>query len=135
MTIIRWRLDVGGTYDYTFPRNPDRHGGDNGWTYEPRMSDLYPISSNTPLIQVDGFRGARRNIKFSAITGDMVRTLQNFYLRAQIIYNCRDHLYPTTLQFDMFIDSFSSSFRPVYGVFPGSDEDTYDVEMTMIRIN
>ena len=112
MSIIRWRFDFGGTYDYTFPRNPDSGGGDSYWMYEPRMSELYVIGANLPNIQIDGFRGARRSIRFTAITGDMMRTLQNFYLREAVIHNCRDHLYPTTDQFSCFIESFSSNIHP-----------------------
>ena len=134
MSVVRWRFDFGGLYDYTFTRNPDRGGGDSYWMYEPRMSELHVIGANLPNIQVDGFRGARRSIRFTAITGTMMRTLQNFYLRESIIHNCRDHLYSTTDQFSCFVESFSSSIHPTIGTFPGSGEDTYDVEMTMIRM-
>jgi len=134
MEVTRWRFDIGGTYDYTFPRNPDRYGGDSYWRYEPRMTELDVIGASVPSIQVDGFRGARRTLRFTAVTGTMMRTLQNFFLRKQIVNNCRDHLYPTTPQFGCFVAAFVAAVRPTIGTFPSSGEDTYDVEMTLIRM-
>lgn len=135
MSVIRWRFDIGGTYDYTFPRNPNRYGGDSFWRHDVRMSEVDVIGANTTTIQVDGFRGAKRDISFTAITGSMMRTLQNFYLRTAVIPSCTDHLYPTTPMFDCFITSFTAAIRPTMGNFPGSEEDTYDIEMTLIRMS
>ena len=136
-TVIRWRLDISGTYDYLFPRNPDRSGGDTYWSRDIRMSELDIIGGNTPIIQVDGFKGATRNIRFTAITGTMMRILRDFYYREQIIENCTDHLYPITPSFNCFITSFISTVHPTIegSNFPGSGEDTYDVEMTLLRMN
>lgn len=133
-TVTRWIFDNDGTYIYTFPRNPNRYGGDSGWQYEPRMSEMDVIGANQPSIQIDGFSGARRTIRFAAITGTMTRRLQDFFLRKEIIYDCRDHLYPTHLQFNCFIISFSQQVHPTTGNFPGSGEDTYDVEMTLVKM-
>jgi len=127
--IIRWKFD-----EYTFPRNPNRDGGDSGWQSEPRMSEMEVIGSNQSYIQIDGFSGARRTIRFSAITGTMTRKLQDFFLRKEIIYNCRDHLYPTHPQFSCFVVSFSQQVRPTVGNFPGSGEDTYDVEVILVKM-
>lgn len=133
--VIRWRFDAGGSYDYTFARNPDRYGGDTFWSRETRMSELNVIGSNTPTIQVDGFKGARRTIRFTAITGTMMRVLRDFYYRTAVIYNCFDHLYPTTSSFDCFITSFIATIHPTIGNFPGSGEDTYDVEMVLLKMS
>jgi len=133
-TVIRWKFDVGGDNEYTFPRNPDRYGGDSGWIYEPRMAELEIIGANTPNIQIDGFHGARRTISFTAITGTMTRKLRDFYLRKQIIYNCRDHLYPTHPAFNCFIIAMVANVHPTTGTFPGSGEDTYDVEITLVKM-
>lgn len=133
--VIRWRFDTGGSHDYTFERNPDRSGGDTFWSRETRMSELDVIGGNTPTIQVDGFRGAKRTIRFTAITGSMMRVLQNFYYRAEIIYNCSDHLYSTTPLFNCFVTSFIATIHPTIGNFPGSGEDTYDVETILLRMS
>lgn len=135
MTVTYWIFDAGGLYAYTFPRNPDRFGGDTYWSYEARITELDIVGANTPTIQVDGFSGARRVLRFTAITGTMMRTLQNFFLRGLVIANCRDHLYSTSPQFSCFIISFTAALRPSGGNFPGSGEDTYDVEMTLIRMS
>ena len=135
MSIIRWVFESGGVDEYVFPRNPNRFGGDSYWRFQPKMSEAEIVGANITHIQIDGFAGARRTISFTAITGSMVRTLQNFYLRSDTIHNCTDHLYPTTPMFDCFIASFTAVFRPVMGVFPGSGEDTYDVEMELIRMD
>jgi hypothetical protein len=132
--VTRWRFDASGIYDYTFARNPDRAGGDTFWTREPRMTENEVIGSNTPNIQVDGFSGAKRTIRFTAITGSMTRVLQNFYLRTALIQNCSDHLYPTTSKFSCFISGFASAIHPTTGSCPGSGEDTYDVEMVLIKM-
>ena len=134
MAVIRWKLDIGGSDEYEFPRNPDRYGGDSGWQYEPRMSEMEVIGSNQPRIQIDGFQGARRILRFTAITGTMTRKLQDFFLRRAIVYSCRDHLYPTHAQFNCFVTSFSQQIRPTMGDFPGSGEDTYDVEMVLVKM-
>lgn len=131
-TVVRWRFDIGGSYEYTFLRNPNRYGGDTGWQYEPRMSDMEVIGSNQPYIQIDGFSGATRTVRFTAITGSMTRRLRDFFLRKAIIYNCLDHL--LLGYFNCFIVSFSQQVRPTTGNFPGSGEDTYDVEMTLIKM-
>jgi hypothetical protein len=131
MTVTYWKFDVGGTYSYTFPRNPDRNGGDSYWVREIRMSELSVIGSSKPYIQVDGFNAARRNIKFTAITGTMMRTLQTFYSRYQPIYNCLDHL---GNGFNCMIVNFNSTIHPTIGTFPGSGEDTYDLDMTLLRL-
>jgi len=132
--VVRWKLDIGGSYEYEFSRNPNRYDGDSGWQYGPRMSEMEVIGSNQPHIQIDGFQGATRTIRFTAITGTMTRRLQDFFLRKAIIYNCRDHLYPTHAQFNCFIASFTQQVRPTTGSFPGSGEDTYDVEITLIKM-
>jgi len=134
MSVIRWILDSGGSSHYEFPRNPDRSGGDTFWTSEPRSSEFDIIGSNAPNIQIDGFRSSR-TLRFTAITGTMMRTLQQFFLRREIIRNCTDHLYPISPQFSCFIISFNPIIRPVMGTFPGSEEDTYDLEMTLVRMS
>jgi hypothetical protein len=133
MTVTRWFLEYGGTYQYEFPRNPDRYGGDTDWVFEPRFTELAVIGANRPNIQIDGVAG-RRTISFTAITGNMMRRLRDFFLRETIIYNCRDHLYPTTPTFNCFIASFTSTLHPTFGDFPGSVEDTYDVGMTLVKM-
>lgn len=135
MAVIRWRFDVGGTNDYEFERNPDRYGGDTYWVREPRMSEIEIIGSSTPTVQVDGFAGARRSIRFTAITGPMMRTLQDFYLRKLLISNCRDHLFNNTPPFGCHIISFTPNVHPTIGNFPGSEEDTWDLEMILLRLN
>lgn len=131
----RWRLDIGGVYDYTFPRNPDRYGGDSYWVRDARLTEMDIIGSSTPTIQIDGFTGAKRILRFTAITGTMMRLLQDFYLRKQSISTCRDHLYPTTPSFSCFVTSFTPILHPTTGSFPGSGEDTWDLEMTLLRLN
>jgi hypothetical protein len=131
----RWIFDYGGVNQYNFPRNPDRYGGDTYWQSELRLSELDIIGANSPTIQVDGFRGSRRTIRFTAITGVMMRELEKFYYRRVTIANCRDHLYSTTLSFSCFVIAFSPSVRPTIGNFPGSSEDTWDLEMTVVRMN
>ena len=134
MTVTRWQFDVGGLYEYIFTRNPDREGGDTFWVLQPRMTEFDIIGSNFPNVQIDGFR-ATRTLRFSAITGNMMRTLRNFFQRKTIISNCRDHLYPTTPGFSCFIVSFTPALHPTIGDFPGSGEDTYDLEMVIIRMS
>jgi hypothetical protein len=133
-TVTRWIFDYGGSYQYSFPRNPDRLGGDSGWIFDPKFNVLEVLGANVPTIQTDGFNGAHRTIKFTAITGTMMRVLQDFFLRKQIISNCRDHLYSTTPQFSCFITSLVTTIHPTMGTFPGSGEDTYDVEMTLLKM-
>lgn len=132
--VIRWVFDTGGFHHYLFIRNPDRYGGDTFWVSEPRSTEFDIISSNSPNIQIDGFRSSR-TIRFSAITGTMTRTLQQFFLRREIILNCTDHLYPTSPKFNCFIVSFTPNIRPTSGLFPGSGEDTYDLEMVLVRMH
>ncbi len=134
MPTTYWVFDYGGSYEYTFPRNPNRYGGDTGWTYEPRISQIEVIGSNQPHIQIDGFQGARRTLRFTAITGSMTRRLQDFFLRQATINGCRDHLYPTRAQFNCFVGSFTSQLHPTAGDFPGSGEDTYDVEINLVKM-
>jgi len=135
---VRWNFDAGGANDYTFARNPDRYGGDTFWAYEPRLTEFDIIGANLPTLQIDGFRGARRTLRFTAITGNMMRVLQNFFLRKAIINNCRDHLYTGAspfISFNCFVVGFVSTLHPSSGTFPGSGEDTYDVEMTIIKMS
>lgn len=135
MTVTRWIFDYGGTYYYLFPRNPDRNGGDTYWVADSRSTEVDIIGSSLPYVQTDGFKGARRVVRFTAITGDMMRYLQDFYFRNTIISNCRDHLYPTTPQFSCYILSFSTTLHPTVGAFPGSGEDTWDLEMQLVRMS
>jgi len=134
MSVIRWVFDYGGTYHYEFPRNPNRFGGDTFWVSEPRSAEFNIIGSNAPSIQIDGFRSSR-SLHFTAVTGNMMRTLQQFFLRKEIIQSCRDHLYPTSSEFSCFIISFTPTIHPTIGDCPGSGEDTYDFEMVIIRMN
>jgi len=133
--ITRWFFDYGGGNQYSFPRNPDRNGGDTSWIYEPKLSTFDIVGANAPTFQIDGFSGARRVLKFTAITGTMTRALQDFFLRKEIISGCRDHLYPTHAEFSCFVISFNTTIHPTIGDFPGSGEDTYDVEMTIIKMD
>jgi len=134
MAVQRWILDENGPNEYTFPRNPDRYGGDTYWRYELRRNEVDIIGASLPTIQADGFRGARRVIRFTAITGSMLRALQTFYLNMEVIENCKDHLYSTTIAFNCFIEGFIPSIHPTTGSFPGTTEDTWDLEMTLIRM-
>lgn len=134
MSVTYWVFDYGGYNEYRFERNPDRKGGDTGWIYEPRMTSISIAGANFPNLQVDGFNN-NRTIKFTAIHGTMMRTLQNFYLSNATIENCRDHLYPTTISFSCFITGFAATMHPTIGAFPGSGEDTYDVEITLTRMS
>jgi hypothetical protein len=133
--VTRWVFDYGGANHYSFPRNPDRYGGDTYWIYEPRMTEIEVIGASLPSIQIDSFAGARRTVRFTAITGAMMRALQDFYFRAEIIENCRDHLYSTTPSFDCFIVGFNPTVHPTSGDFPGTGEDTWDLEMTLMRMS
>ncbi len=137
MSVIRWIFDYGGDNAYIFPRNPDRYGGDTYWVWELRANEVDLVGSSVPSVQVDAFRGAKRTIRFTAITGNMKRQLQEFYMSREVVSNCRDHLYPTEghEQFHCFILSFTSQFHPTIGDFPGSEEDTWDVEMTLLKID
>lgn len=131
----RWIFDENGPDEYTFARNPNRYGGDTYWKYDLRGNEIDVIGASLPTIQVDGFRGARRILSFTAITGDMMRTLQLFYFSMALIENCKDHLYGTTVAFNCFIENFASSFHPTIGNFPGTTEDTWDLEMTLVRMS
>lgn len=135
MTVTRWIFDTGGTNQYIFERNPDRNGGDSYWVYAPRMSEVEIIGAKLPSVQTDGFSGAKRTIRFTSITGAMLRTLQDFYLRNETIDNCTDHLYNTTPNFSCLITSFTPMIHPSNGNFPGSGEDTWDLEMTLLRLS
>ena len=135
---VRWVFDEGGTNEYAFPRNPDRYGGDTYWRYPLRFSELEILGSSLPTIHVDGFSGARRTLRFTAITGAMLRKLEGFYLRKLVVPNCRDHLYDitssnSTHKFSCYIESFTPMLHPTTGSFPGSGEDTWDLELTLIR--
>ena len=134
MSVTRWIFNTGGSYHYEFPRNPDRGGGDTFWVSEPRLNEFSIIGSNSPNIQVDGVKSTR-TLRFTAITGNMMRTLQQFFLRKEIITSCTDHLYPTSPEFSCFISSFTPTIHPTRGTFPGSYEDTYDLEMVLIRMH
>jgi hypothetical protein len=129
MVVTRWNFG-----EYMFSRNPDRNGGDTYWIYEQKLSEVDVIGSNTTRLQLDGFKGARRTLRFTAITGDMMRTLQFYYMAGETIPYCRDHLYPQTDFFTCYILSFSSTPHPTIGGFPGSGEDTWDVEMTLLKM-
>jgi len=132
--VQRWVFDEDGPDEYTFPRNPDRRGGDTYWRYQARYNEVDILGASLPTIHADGFRGARRTIRFTAIPGDMMRKLEEFWLKLSVINNCRDHLYDTTKHFNCFIESFNPTLAPTTGNFPGSGEDTYDLEMTLIRM-
>ena len=135
MAVTRWIFDEGGANEYIFPRNPDRNGGDSFWKYEMRGNEVDIVGASIPTIQVDGFRGARRVLRFTAITGDMMRALQRFYLDARLIENCKDHLYGTTSAFHCFMDNFTPNIHPTNGSFPGSAEDTWDLEISLVRMS
>lgn len=135
MSVIRWIFDFGGASPYTFTRNPDRSAGDSYWVYEQRGQELDVIGASLPTYQIDGFKGAIRSLRFTAITGSMMRTLQTYYLNAAVIPNCRDHLYPTSPEFNCIIIEFTPTIHPAYGSFPGSGEDTYDLDMALMRIS
>lgn len=131
--VIRWHFDSGGDNYYLFPRNPDRNGGDTFWQQKMRMKEFNVIGSTSPSLHITGFNGATRQLKFSAITGDMMRTLEAFYYRGNIIYNCRDHFEYT---FDCVITQFQPRVRPVMpGSTAGDGEDTYDLNMTIMRMS
>jgi hypothetical protein len=134
MAITRWIFNYGLANQYNFTRNPDRAGGDSFWNFNMRSNEVAVIGSSTPIFHVDGYDGGRRTLKFTAITGDMLRTLQQFYLAGQVLTNCRDHLYPTTLSFSCLIVSFTPAIHPSYGTFPGSNEDTWDLEMVLVAM-
>ncbi len=133
MSVVRWVFDYGGSSHYSFPRNPDRFGGDTSWQYEPKLSVVSLVGASVPAIQIDGFT-VRRVLRFTAITGVMMRRLQIFYHRSTVIASCRDHLYGTTNAFSCFIISFIPTLHPTIGTVPGSSEDTYDLEMTIIKM-
>ena len=133
--VVRWILDYGGQHEYRFPRNPDKPGGDTYWKRELRGTEINVLGSNLPMYFVDGFNGAKRDLHFSAIKGSMMRVLEQFYFRQAVIENCTDHLYPTTTKFSCMIIDFHARFRPVHGTFPGSYEDTWDLDMTLLRMS
>lgn len=134
MAVQRWVFDSGGPNEYLFPRNPDRNGGDTYWHYEMRNVEIDIVGASLPTMQVDGFRGARRTLRFTAITGTMMRTLQKFYLSAATVENCKDHLYGITSAFNCFIESFTPEIHATAGDFPGSAEDTWDLEVVLVRM-
>lgn len=134
-TVIRWIFDFGGTYEYLFPRNPDRYGGDSYWQREARISEWNVINSSRPNIQIDAFAGARRTLHFTSITGTMLRTLEGFYMRSQTIMNCRDHFFLSFFSsFNCLIVGFSPTINPSFSNFPGSGEDTWDLEMIIVKV-
>lgn len=135
-SVIYWVFDYNGTNHYQFPRNPDRYGGDTYWSYEMRYSEMDVIGSATPTVQYGGFRGATRTIRFTAITGSMMRTLQKFYMRGSTVSHCRDHLYESEVspEFSCLVIDFRPEIHPTMGNFPGSGEDTFDLEMTLMRV-
>jgi len=131
MSVTYWIFSEGNADEYTFTRNPDRVGGDSGWVYEMRMTELDIINSSIPTVNVSGFRGGVRNIKYTAITGTMKRTLEDFYRAGTEITNCKDHLYATTGDvFSCIIASFASNLRPLL-----TAEDTWNVQMTLLRMS
>jgi len=137
MAVVYWVFEYGNANEYVFIRNPDRYGGDTYWVSQPRMQEIEVIGASLPSIQFDGFNGARRTLRFTAIHGDMMRELQGFYYAGETIHNCRDHLYDTgnSPEFSCFIESFTPTIHPTHGDFPGSGEDTYDLEMVLIKMN
>lgn len=133
MPITRWILNYNGI-PYTFERNPDRSGGDTGWSYQQRNSEIDIIGASLPTLQIDGFKGAIRQLRFTAITGNMMRALQAYYLTAAEITGCRDHLYGLiAVEFSCVIVDFKPTIHPTTGTFPGSGEDTYDLEVTLLK--
>ena len=64
-----------------------------------------------------------------------MRTLQKFYLNMEVIENCKDHLYGLTMPFNCFIESFIPVLHPTAGNFPGTAEDTWDLEMTLVKMS
>lgn len=133
MSVTRWIFEAAGGSPYTFERNPDRRGGDTFWSYPQRSVELDVIGASTPTIQIDGFKGAVRTLRFTVITGTMMRKLETYYLAAEEITGCRDHLYSTTQQFNCIITEFAPLIHPTTGNFPGSGEDTYDLSITIVK--
>jgi hypothetical protein len=125
MTVTRWKFDYGGTREYYFPRNPDRYGGDSYWQKEPRMSELDIVGASQSNIQIDGFRSGKRTLRFTSISGQMMRKLQDFYSAKLAISNCYDHL---SNKFNCMIIEFVSVLHPSL-----STEDLWDLEMILIR--
>ena len=133
---------------YTFQRNPDRVGGDTGWITNAKMNTVEIIGASKTRIQLDGFTSATRKLRFTAIPGSMMRKLQYFFLRGTTITTCVDHLYVEnqgysgTSVFNCVITEFTMQIHPTSGNFPladtdvsyGSKEDTYDVDMTILRV-
>ena len=138
MSVQRWTLKhhTSSEVPYTFPRNPDREGGDSYWSRQIRLNEVDLVGSSIPIIQVDGFRGARRSLKFTAIPGSMMRKLQDFYLSSSLL-DGTDHLFGTSQDnttFVCFIESFTPNLHPTIGNFPGSLEDTWDVSISLIKM-
>ncbi len=147
MSVTRWIFECGLYYEYIFERNPDRNGGDSFWQADMRYSEIDILGSALPTVHLNGFKGARRTLKFTAITGNMMRTLQDFYRRSQMIRNCMDHtgspdfFTPGLITsygdhyFSCVIISFLPTYHPTYGSFPGTGEDTWDLEFTIIKVS
>ena len=129
MSVTRWVFDVGGSFQYTFAQNPDRSGGDSFWEFPLRSAEVEVLGSDQARLQLDGVNGAKRQLSFTGISGSMMRTLQDFYLRKAQINNCRDHLYSTTPQFNCYILSFKPTIRP--SLF---NEDFWALQMVLIKI-
>lgn len=135
MSVTRWIFEYGGYYEYGFERNPDRRGGDTGWNYPVRGAEINILGANLTSYQIDGFSGGKRKLKFTAITGTMKRELEGFYLRGAIISNCSDHLYSIYGDnFSCFITEFFPTIHPTIGDFPGSGEDSWDLNMSLLRM-
>ncbi len=135
-TTTRWVFEAGNSSkEYVFPRNPNRYGGDSYWEYDLRMSELDIIGSSQSNIQIDGIRSGKRTLRFTFISGTMYRKLQDFYKSGLQINNCKDHLWTSTgvggtTTFKCVIVGFSGNIHPSLG-----DEDNYDLEMVLLRVN
>jgi len=138
MAVNRWVLG-----DYTFVRNPDRAGGDTYWVRSLRHEQINFVGSTVPSVQIGGFDGATRVLKFTAIAGSMMRELETLYYARNIIDTCWDHLYypgdpgsSVTEPFQCLIIDFSAVFRPVLATASvGDGEDSWDVTMTILKMD
>ena len=129
-TVTRWVFDTGGAYAYTFARNPDRSGGDSGWKYSSKQSPVPLIGANRDNLQLDGIGSPTRDLKFTGVPGTMMRTLQDFYFRQQVILNCKDHRYSYTSAFNCVIVNFTANWHPSLW-----DEDVWDIQMTLYKVD
>lgn len=128
--VTRWKLDVNGSYFYEIIQNPNRQGGDSGWKNPLRSTEVNILGANESNLQLDGVSGAKRTLTFTSVPGTMKRTLEDFFLRQAKISNCRDHLYPTTAQFNCYILEFTPNIRP--SLF---DEDRWDLTIVLMKVS